>query len=43
MPEELRFSITCRVARRLKVNTRLGKYEHFNGKKWETRDLPNLP
>ena len=42
-PEELRFSITCRVARRLKVNTRLGKYEHFNGKKWETRDLPNLP
>ena len=39
-PEEMRFSITFRAAGRLKVNTRLGKYQKYNGKKWETCDLP---
>ena len=39
-PTEMRFSITCRAACRLKVNTRLGKYQQFSGKRWETRDLP---
>ena len=38
--EELRFSITLRAAHRLKVNATEGKYASFNGKKWETRDLP---
>ena len=39
-PTEMRFSITCRAACRLRVNTRLGKYQQFSGKRWETRDLP---
>ena len=38
--EELRFSITLRAAHRLEVNAAQGKYASFNGKKWETRDLP---
>ena len=38
--EELRFSITLRGAHRLKVNAEQGTYMSFNGKKWETRDLP---
>ena len=38
--DELRFSITLRAAHRLKVNAQLGKYQAFNGKKWETKDLP---
>ena len=38
--EELRFSITLRAAHRLKVNAAQGKYASFNGKIWETHDLP---
>ena len=40
---QLRFSITCRAACRLRVNCKKGKYQKFNGKKWETCDLPDAP